>query len=279
MKRLIVLLLVIGIACSCLFAVSENQFEYLVVSFGKTYFSELRSKTMAYWDQGISKTAQGATSFEKDLDILGQHGWEVVSILGAIGGDQQVTLKRLHDDARTTSELRTIEENSEKVVNGFLESLLAEDEKFKQEAASVEITLVELDAYEAEQAKYEAEQAEQKTRYELETTATNFLNRFTINPKGISYEWETDSYSKKDKVNIELKYDVTKDCLININQYRQSDVEQLLNSYGEQIKAIPIPKDSLTSISLDGYITYMDKEFYVGNIFYYIDYYGNWKRL
>lgn len=279
MKRLIVLFLVIGMACSCLFAVSESQYEYLVVSFGKTYFSELRSKTMAYWDQGISKSAKGATDFEKDLDILGQHGWEVVSILGAIGGDQQVTLKRAFDESRTSNELKLIDENSDKVIDGLLDSLAVEDEKTKQEEAGVEITLVELDAYEAEQAKYEAEQAKLNTQSELETTATNFLNRLTINPKNISYEWEIDPYSKKDKMNIGLNFDVTKDCLININQYRQSEVEQLLNSYGEHIKAIPIPKDSLTSINLDGYITYMDKEFFVGNIFYYIDYYGNWERL
>jgi len=270
MKRLIVLLLVIGMACSCLFAVSESQYEYLVVSFGKTYFSELRSKTMAYWDQGISKTAQGATSFEKDLDILGQHGWEVVSILGAIGGDQQVTLKRLREDARTSSELRTIDENSEKVVNGILESLLAEEEKAKKKEVSVEIKLIELDSYEAEQAKL-------KKQSELETAATSFLNNLKNKPNEITFKWEADSYSKKDKVRIELKYDVTKECLININQYRQSEVEQLLNSYGEPIKTIPIPKDSLTYVSLDGYITYMDKEFHVGNI-NYIDYYGNWEK-
>jgi hypothetical protein len=227
---------------------------------------------MAYWDQGISKTAQGATSFEKDLDILGQHGWEVVSILGAIGGDQQVTLKRLYDDARTSSELRTIDENSEKVVNGFLESLLAEEEKAKKKEASVEIKLIELDSYEAEHAKL-------KKRSELETAVTNFLNKLMIKPKEISYKWEADSISKKDKINISLKYDITKNCLINTNQYRKSDSDRLLASYGDPMKASPIPKDILGSVSLNGYITYMGKEFLVSHIYYYIDYYGNWAKL
>lgn len=272
MKRLIVFLFVIGMACSCLFAVSESQYEYLVVSFGKTYFSELRSKTMAYWDQGISKTAQGATSFEKDLDILGQHGWEVVSILGAIGGDQQVTLKRLRDDARTSSELRTIDGNSEKVVNGFLESLLAEEEKAKKKEASVEIKLIELDSYEAEQAKL-------KKQSELETAATKFLNNLKNKPNEITVKWEAESVGKSEKLVITAKYDVTKDCLINTNQYRRSDVKRLIASYGETMETIPIPKDMLRSISLDGYITYMGKEFYTGGgMYYYIDHRGNWAK-
>lgn len=270
MKKVMLLcVLIVVISCQFVFASSSDNWEYMVVSFGKTYFSDLRSKTMAYWDQGISKSVKGADSIEKDLDILGVHGWEVVSILGTIGGDQQVTFKRPLDASRTSTELQTIDANSEKVVNGYLESLIAEDKKRKEASPSIEIKLVELDAYEAEQAKL-------KARADVEAAATIFFNSLTKKPLDISYSWDTDASSKKDEVRIHLKFDVTKECLINSNQYRKSEVLKVLGLEVETIRNVPISKETLGSVSMDGYITYMNKEFNVGHVYHYIDYRGKW---
>lgn len=60
------------------FSASTDNLEYMVVSFGKGNFSQLKSKTMAYWDEGISKDAFGASSKELLETILcgiNNHAW------------------------------------------------------------------------------------------------------------------------------------------------------------------------------------------------------------
>ena len=145
MKKKLLFILLITLIALPIFASADEQYEYMVVSFGKAQFSSMRSKTMAYWDEGISKETLSAESYEKNLDILGANGWQVVSITGVIGGDQQVILKRDLDIKRSEAELKTIDENSKKVIDGWLEKLLAEDNKANEEEKP---KLIELDSYE-----------------------------------------------------------------------------------------------------------------------------------
>ena len=79
----------------------DQQWEYIIVCFGKTAF-ENPQKTLAYRTLGVSGGNEGA-ALEANLDIMGRFGWEVVAIVGAIGGDQQIVLKRKYDKLRSAT--------------------------------------------------------------------------------------------------------------------------------------------------------------------------------
>jgi len=96
---------------------SATQWEYLVVSFGKAYFtdplsSEAKeaglSKVRAFTEAGMLM-ADEATDIQSRLDKLGQFGWELVGVVGAIGGDQEFILKRQYDPARSEKETELVQ--------------------------------------------------------------------------------------------------------------------------------------------------------------------------
>jgi hypothetical protein len=66
---------------------TSQKWEYLAVTPGKVYWSSVASKAK---DTGC----QEAIELEQLLDKLGQQGWELVSIVGLIGGDQEFVFKR-----------------------------------------------------------------------------------------------------------------------------------------------------------------------------------------
>jgi hypothetical protein len=255
MKRIVLLcVLLVVISCQFVFASSSDKWEYMVVSFGKADFSQLISKTMAYWDEGVSKDAYGASSYENNLDILGQHGWEATSILGAIGGDQQVMLKRLYDKNRTDAEVKEIVENSFLVAQGLLDSLIAADK---------ELELIELDAYEADLQK-------QKNSDEYRKLVDDYFNSLTKNKPGAwtvnYYEYE---YSPSKLI---ITYDITKDYLLNTNSYRKSQVKAFLNSLESMLSNMPLPtKVKKLDIKITANIIYSGKTFEVGSASYLID--------
>ena len=80
----------------------DTQWEYIVVSFGKTLF-DIPEKTLAYKELGID-TGNESISLQTNFDILGRFGWELVSITGAIGGDQQAIFKRKYEKQRSENE-------------------------------------------------------------------------------------------------------------------------------------------------------------------------------
>ncbi|MFX1679204.1 DUF4177 domain-containing protein [Mitsuaria sp. CC2] len=81
---------------------SDQMWEYVVVSYGKTLFGAPQ-KTLAYRTLGLPDGQEGS-DLQKSLDILGRFGWELVSVVGAIGGDQQLILKRRFDRVRSNGE-------------------------------------------------------------------------------------------------------------------------------------------------------------------------------
>ena len=264
MKRIFLFtILILFSATHLIFSVSPDQWEYMVVSFGEANFSQLRSKTMAYWEYGIRKDAYGDSTYEKDLDILGQNGWEVVSILGVIGGDQQVILKRPFDILRTTTEKEIIDTNSKLVIDGFLETLLTEQEKVEENKPK----LVDLDAF-------EKQRAIERARTEAEAVSTQYFNNLAVKPINIKYVWD----SKEGKVSLTVDYNVTKECLIGTNQYRRSKVKEFLLSF-LSLTRFPLRADQLSSISVNAYIEFANEYSYVGNLYFYSDYRGELKLL
>ena len=103
----------------------ESQWEFLIVSFGKTYFSapieepglkvEGFSKLIGYSRLGIG-SAHEAIVLQQKMDILGKLGWEIVGVLGAIGGDQQMLFKRPYDINRSAKESKWIKEEGERII-------------------------------------------------------------------------------------------------------------------------------------------------------------------
>jgi hypothetical protein len=81
---------------------SSTQWEYLVISLGKVYFSNPvsdpdakssgLSKLLSFSEAGLI-TAQEGLSTQKSMDSLGKFGWELVGVVGAIGGDQETFSK------------------------------------------------------------------------------------------------------------------------------------------------------------------------------------------
>lgn len=261
MKKKILIFLLITLIALPLFASNNEEYEYMVVSFGTAQFSDLRSKTMAYWEDGISKEALSASSYEKNLDILGKHGWEVISITGAIGGDQQVILKRDLSIKRSETELKTIDENSKKVLQGLLDKIIAEDNKKKEvEQSSLEAekpSLFELDSYEN---KIKI----QKQKTEFENSFKDCLNTFSKTPLDVSFEW---SYSFERDLEITIYYDVTKECLINTNQYRLSKVKEILNPILDNLETIYKDETKISDIHVEGRIKYKEELFDVGYVY------------
>ena len=70
----------------------SKQWEYCVVSFGKAYFNDIENSHPSYGR--ILYSADTAKDLESNLNILGKLGWEVIDVIGAIGGDQEFLLKR-----------------------------------------------------------------------------------------------------------------------------------------------------------------------------------------
>lgn len=134
----------------------NGQWEYLVVSFGKTYFTSATdgdakvsgsSKLLMYGPLG-TVFAQEAQGTQAQIDTLGRYGWELLNVLGSIGGDQQWVFKRPYDPDRAAKEAALIKQEGQ--------LLLDARAKAAKEAASQPVSpaatpqqLIELDARDA----------------------------------------------------------------------------------------------------------------------------------
>lgn len=160
-------------------ASGNKQWEYLIISFGKTYFSDPNeqpeskirglSKLLSYSEPGLSTseisalgkvTSQEAMAAEKNLDTLGKFGWELVGIVGVIGGDQQMVLKRVYDAEQSKTEANVIRAEGERLL------------KSQQDAAAelARAELIDLDALEKANAINDTRRTEEaRLRTAIET--------------------------------------------------------------------------------------------------------------
>lgn len=130
---------------------NDGQWEYLVISFGKTYYSSPtdiaakqagESKLMIFGPLG-GVIASEAVDVQRQVDALGRYGWELIGVLGSIGGDQQWVFKRPFDPARAATEAAQIKKEGDALA-------AARDKAAKEAAAKPPTTeLVDLDAQEA----------------------------------------------------------------------------------------------------------------------------------
>lgn len=203
---------------------NQPQWEYLVVSFGKVFFSNPMtdpeakeigySKLLSFSQAGIV-TAQEALSTQRSMDTLGKFGWELVGVVGAIGGDQEMLFKRPFDESRSKQEEELIKQEGENLRK------ILEAERAKTSRAAPATELVDLDEID----RIEARNANRKGQEDRLRTATASVS--TAKPKSIL----SNSYSANDvDVTATFVVDGTTELLTDGNKYRSGAAKQLAES-------------------------------------------------
>lgn len=238
----------------------ETPWEYLVATYGKTVFGS-PEKTLAYRALGVSATAQEATEIQRSLDVLGRFGWELVAIVGTIGGDQQIVMKRRYDKSRATNESLAILRGRELYLKDLIDiheraQRMREESEAAVAAEKGRPRLVELDAKEAEE-----------RRNRLVAERLSRINDALTRAKwGVPAVASVSVLDGPERFNmVELKLDLTGLMLQNGNTYRASAVKSWLTT-----TALPVLREAasgfggLISITATATITFDGKVYTVG---------------
>jgi len=219
MKRKFLPLVFIFFYFSTLSIMAEvPKWEYLVLSLGKNYFYSLPTeaiaissnygfKTLAYLKEGFYKIDE-ATTTQKQMDVLGKNGWELVDIVGVIGGDQQYVFKRPLIHELYTETLK----QSDSIYNKIIKNIK------NPKPTNNPIKLIEFNAY---QAKLERQRiTQEKKEYIAKQLAEN--NKYNV----IEYYFKkstNDIYPDMTSIDI----DATDSLLFDGNKYRQNEADQI----------------------------------------------------
>ena len=203
----------------------ESQWEYLVVSYGKTLFGS-PEKTLAYRSIGLAVTAQEANEIQQSLDILGRFGWEVITIVGSIGGDQQIVMKRRYDKNRVANEGIAILRGRELYLKDLIDILergrkIREESEAATAASRNQPKLIDLDAKEREDKRLQF-------TAELATAVKSALSDVSGVKDPVTSARVLDSDGKYKFVDVRV--DLTDLMLKDGNNYRASEVRNWLNS-------------------------------------------------
>ena len=105
-------------------ATQARTWEYLVISFGKTYFTdpaanpevkETGQSKLPPFSKAGTVVAHEAITIQSQMDELGRRGWELVGVVGAIGGDQQMIFKRPWEPERSKREAALIAAEGQRI--------------------------------------------------------------------------------------------------------------------------------------------------------------------
>jgi len=203
-----------------------DEWEYLVVSYGTTYFSNplldagaadaTFSKIQLFSEIGVT-LPQEAITLQRNIDILGIFGWEMVTVVGSIGGDQQIVFKRPYDAERSATEAESIKAERDKLIALYNDS----------DGASHNAQLVDVDAVERAQAiNSRNERDAAAARKLIEAAAASGYKLPALELTGNAPSPDSDA-----RVQATITQDVTAASLIAPGQYRKSlvttSVEQL----------------------------------------------------
>ncbi|MGB2753243.1 MAG: hypothetical protein WBC19_14400 [Pyrinomonadaceae bacterium] len=231
---------------------NQPQWEYLVVSFGKVYFSDPMtdpeakssglSKLLSFSQAGIVIAKEGLST-QKSMDTLGKFGWELVGAVGVIGGDQEMLFKRAYDEGRSKQEEELIRQEGEKLRK------ILEDERTKSSLAVPATELVDLD--EAE--RIEARNANRRAQEERFKTSTASVISGSVKTKSVL----SNSTSATDTdLSANIVIDGTTQLLTGGNKYRSSEAKRLGESTLKAImSAAGIRED--TSYGRDSMLSYL----------------------
>jgi hypothetical protein len=203
-----------------------KPWEYLIISFGKTFFSdptdepEIKtagmSKLLNYSRAGIV-SANEAVLIERQMDTLGKFGWELIGIVGVIGGDQEMVFRRPYDPDQSKTEAALIKEEGETLLSIQRNKV----------AATAQADFVDLDEVEREQLLAEARQKEE-TR--LKSVITGLAD-----PRIVDVKVTSTAYAPTDsRVSAEIIVDGS-ELLSEGNKYRSSGAEALAKLIGNSI--------------------------------------------
>jgi len=213
-----------------------DEWEYLVISYGKAYFG-VAEKTLLYQtiENGLG---QEANDLQTNLDALGKFGWEVVAVVGSIGGDQEILLKRKNDVNRKKADEAYLKSISDQREKDWKDKQKTEKDKQLREQALIKDKkmLIDIDAKE----QRENMLAKEKSVKEYVDSILQSIEFSNIIKKEIVF----DGYSYV--INIQLN--LTKDYLINDNEYRKSDVDNYITGL---IENISIDTDSMWIYQID----------------------------
>lgn len=213
MKKLITFLLIAVCSLSCAIA-DETQWEYMVISTEGEFSTEYSSHTIAYFDEGLGYYLE-ASNIEKDLNILGRHGWELVNIIGNTKENQQLTLKRPYDEERSNAEKKKADELLKKLDEKYQEQL--KNQSTEKTSYEFKNELKELDSFEEKE----------KARLQLEEKTDSLKKAINKSLKGSELKILKEKY-KYDSKKIEITLDVLipQRFLINGDSYRLSEIEK-----------------------------------------------------
>lgn len=221
------------VASTALAQEETGEWEYLVVSYGTTYFDNpltnadpadaTYSKVQLFSDIGVTIPNE-AIDLQRNIDVLGMFGWEMVSVVGSIGGDQQIVFKRPYDEERSSAEAERIRAEREEIIAAYNAS---NDSSDTSEPEEKKPQLVDVDAVERTQATVARNERDEATvRSFIETAAAS---GFPISDASISAD--ADNPTSDPDVTVRMTQDVTAAALIAPGQYRKSLVDDAVEQF------------------------------------------------
>ncbi len=201
----------------------EKQWEYLIVSPGKVYFSNPltdeaaktsgKSKLLNFSNAGLFTGSEGIST-QTAIDVLGKFGWELVAVVGAIGGDQEMVFKRPFDPQRSEKEAEMIRNEGE-----LLRKI--KEAEFKQSTTTN--VLVDLDAE-------ERRAAVAATRKSQEVRLRTVIDELKNPDISVDYIFSSADSPEDVDVSASLSVDGTEELLSDGNKYRSSEAERFASS-------------------------------------------------
>jgi hypothetical protein len=235
---------------------AQEQWEYLVVSYGKTLFSH-PAKTTDYFPL-THHIASEAVDLQGSLDGLGSLGWELVSIVGAIGGDQQLVLKRKYEPTRSKADSLAIEKQRDKLIAEYsIRAKKEADEKLRLEKlVATKKAPIDLDAVDSN-GSYEKARAD----------AVSYINDLSTSINSDNIISRTVAYDNGLGYTVAYQFDLSRDFLKNVNEYRKSEIDQYLSDALDQV-TVDVDKLSIyeVTILLEAYLSIDGKKYKVSDL-------------
>lgn len=214
-----------------------GQWEYLVISFGKTLFTNIletgvsgASKAPFYSPLGITPGSE-AVETQTQMDTLGKFGWELVDIVGAIGGEQQMVFKRKYDPERSLREADQIARQAKALAD-------ARSKRAKQTATGSELQLpVNLDEKDADKREEEfTESTLTKLKTATEAVMKERTGELLVQADGTATITRTlfEESLSFGRIEFSVIVDAT-ESLLNDSSYRGSQARDLANKLATSI--------------------------------------------
>ena len=184
-----------------------------------------RSKVLRFGDLGIP-LPPSATELQRNSDLLGRFGWELVAVVGTVEDGQQLIFKRPYDEARSEREAERIAAERAAILAEF-DSV----RELPRVADATALELVDLDAVDRAQATEDrnARDTETVRGRIVEVQELGFpLSHLEVAARATAPDAPAD-------VVVRVSQDVTNAALVGTTEYRSS---LALGAYAEFLAAL-----------------------------------------